>query len=170
MNEEDQRKTCLYLNSVRSNFTACCEYPAVVIWVWQYEICVKECENKPEDQPMRCCILICGLNMGQILNSRTEVSELLQPGYVYSFMLSIGNETLWEPVITNSVSRCFTQFLDMNAGFDCEIIPVSVFSIANCAYLENYLKCPKWNPDNIQECEYTSQYAKKCTGPTDMSQ
>jgi hypothetical protein len=162
------------LNKVRANFTACCHYPAIVIWEWQFNACVKDCNAKgveeEEDEAGRCCVLICGLNAVKILTSRTEISSLKAEGFIYSFMLSIGNESIWEPVITNAINRCFSEFASINDGYDCGLIPFNIYDVADCAYLENYLKCPSWNPSGLPECKYTYQYAKDCFGPIDMGQ
>jgi hypothetical protein len=162
---EEQKNACVYLNGVRANFTACCEYPAIVIWDWQYKACYKDCNiegDQDEDETGRCCVLICALNMLQILTSRTEISPIDPKGFVYSFMMSVGNETIWEPVITNAISRCFTQNEGNDQGFDCGIVSHNIYYIADCAYLEHFLKCPKWNPYGLNECAYTHEFAMKC--------
>lgn len=165
----EQTKSCLYLNGVRANFTACCEYPAIVVWEWQMSLCVDECTEKLAnvdeaelEDAERCCILVCNLNAIKILSSKTEASPLEASGFIHSFMLSVGNETIWEPVITNAINRCFSQNEGSDQGFDCGIIPVAIYSIADCAYLEHFLKCPKWNPSGLSQCVYTHQYAKEC--------
>jgi hypothetical protein len=165
---EEQTATCLYLDGARANFTTCCHYPAIVVWDWQFKACYKDCNLEGivevTDRADRCCVVICALKMLQILTSRTEIAPINPKGLIYSFMMSVGNETIWEPVITNAINRCFRQNEGYDQDFDCEIIPRSIYSIVDCAYLENFLKCPKWNPYGLSECAYTHEFAKKCMG------
>lgn len=37
---------CKYLNTIRANYTICCQYPAIVIWTWIYQACLVECIKK----------------------------------------------------------------------------------------------------------------------------
>jgi hypothetical protein len=46
-------------------------------------------------------------------------------GMVYSFMLSVGNESVWTPVIEISSKTCYDQFAGSEDGFFCG----SLFSI-----------------------------------------
>jgi hypothetical protein len=152
----------MYLNDVRANLTACCEYPALVLWQWQYDYCTDTCMQDSLSRD-RCCILVCCLNLLTILGSTTEKTEVKQEGLVYSFLLSVGNDTAWRPVVENSVSRCHTQLSEKENAYDCEVIPKNLYLMVDCAYLENYLKCSKWNPYSYEECPYTHEYVTKCT-------
>lgn len=108
MTDEEQTKKCLFLNSVRSNFTACCAYPALVMWRWQMDICQEHCRSNAEngnEVDVQCCIKVCAFGLLQVLTSDTEFSPVKPSGLIHSFMLSVGNDTKWEPVITNSVNR-----------------------------------------------------------------
>lgn len=87
-------------------------------------------------------------------------------GLIYSFMLSIGNDSAWLPVITASTSRCYDQYGGNDEGMDCGVIPVSIYDVIECSLVENFLKCANWNPYNIAECDYTYQYIQKCSGVT----
>lgn len=164
--DDDLRKQCEYLNSVRSNFTICCEYPQIVIWRWQFDQCCDQCaaQDKSGD---RCCILSCcfGL-MGMLQFSQSDdgntTATFMQEGMVYSFLLSVGNDTAWLPVITASTQRCTDQFGGNDEGFDCDVIPISLYTIMDCSYNQNYLKCPTWNSYNLAACDYTYQYVQKC--------
>lgn len=164
---DEQLKVCTYLNTVRANFTACCEYPGVVMWEWQLTNCEEECgatDENYENEDTFCCLSVCCFYTVKVLSSQTEIAPLLPDGFIYSFLLSVGNDTAWEPVITGAVNRCYSQYLD-DQGYDCGVIPFSMYSIIDCAYLENYLKCPTWNPQNLRECAFTAEYARKCATP-----
>lgn len=169
--EDEKKANCKYLNSVRANFTVCCEYPVLVIWMWQYKICVKECKAQDRANE-RCCILPCCFRFLGVLNiTKTTDPETNEEkvttdvdwnGLVYSFLLSVGNDTRWLPVVTDSTSRCYNDFSGSNDEIDCDVIPRSLYTVIDCAYVENYVKCPVFNPAGLKECSYTMQYAQKC--------
>lgn len=152
----------MYLNDVRANLTACCEFPALVIWQWQYDSCTETCATEDSLSHDRCCIMVCCLNMLTILGSTTEKTDVRKEGLVYSFLLSVGNDTSWLPVVENSVSRCHSQFSEANNDYDCGVVPLNLYLMVDCAYLQNYLKCPKWNPYGYEECAFTNEYVQKC--------
>jgi hypothetical protein len=159
--DDEKRKNCAFLNTVRPNLTSCCEYPAIVIWDWQYKICEDYCdENDTGDD--RCCILICGMNSLGVLSSISEPSDVNWEGLVSSFLLSVGNDTAWFPVINGSIYRCYSQFSEKNNEYDCGVIPRNLYLITDCGYIENYLKCPNWNPSQIDTCTYSHEYISKC--------
>lgn len=145
----------------------CCEYPSLVVWRWQANICIAECEKSGRGKD-RCCVTPCCFGIAGILNViKNEDGSVAQVdvdprGLIYSYLLSVGNDTLWLPVVTNSVNRCYEQFSEQNNAYDCDVIPLNLFIVINCAYGENYLKCPRWNPYNIRECEFTYKYVEKC--------
>jgi hypothetical protein len=51
-----------------------------------------------------------------------EFGELiLNPaGIIDSFLLSVGNNTQWIPVVTHTTHKCYDQFANSGQGFDCE--------------------------------------------------
>lgn len=83
-------------------------------------------------------------------------------GLIYSFMLSVGNDTQWKPVISESSNNCVLQFDGAGGEMDCEVIPKSLYDILNCVYSRNYQKCPPWNPYGLEACQYTMMFVKKC--------
>ena len=89
-------------------------------------------------------------------------SEINFRGLVYSFMLSIGNDSLWDPVVNNVVSRCYDQFGAVGTEFDCDVIPLSLYEVIRCSYNQNFLQCPTWNSHGIEECKYTYDYVSQC--------
>jgi hypothetical protein len=100
-------------------------------------------------------------------------------GLVNSFLLSVGNDTLWKPVLEISLGRCNDQFKDYAEEFYCsgsevqvEVdktmnqmlsiseLPKDFLPTAFCSYLENFIKCPRYNPDPA--CKITMKYVQKC--------
>lgn len=156
---------CKNLNSVRANFTACCRYPLIVIERNYITECNDTCVFEEEDYD--CCISTCALEKnGMIYNVTNEDGstsvDISSEAMVRSFMLSIGNEERWINVLNQSVQRCYDQFMSLS-DFDCDgRVPLSLFDITDCCYIENYLKCPPWNPSGLKECEYTLQYLSEC--------
>jgi hypothetical protein len=47
-------------------------------------------------------------------------------GIVNSFLLSVGNDTLWKPVLEISLARCNDQFKDYAEEFYCSGLIVEV--------------------------------------------
>lgn len=166
--EEEKQKTCEYLNSVRANYTICCHYPLLVMWTYQYNECLAECNVTGWDTHGSCCLQPCCLRKIGLLNpvynedgvlSKSEVDWL---GLVYSFMLSVGNDTQWFPVVNGTSYRCYLSYSETQNGVDCGGIPLNLYDVIGCCYNENFLKCPPWNPHNIKQCDQTWQYVKKC--------
>lgn len=164
--QDGSETNCEYLNTVRANYTACCEYPLLVVWQWQMRRCSDPCNNTTGDLEF-CCVISCCFNSLGII--RTVVNDdastqidIDTQGLIYSLMLSVGNDTQWHLVITNSAERCYSQF-SATGEFECDgQIPAHLFSIADCVYIENFLKCAKWNPNVLIECDATYKYVKGC--------
>lgn len=164
--KEDKKENCKYLNSVRSNFTACCEYPLLVALLADYRKCNRICarQNKLTD---RCCNLVCLLQRLGIIYSidsedGTTRIEIDKASLASSFLLSIENDEKWVPVVNSSIDKCYSQ-ISAIGEFDCGTdIPKHLYLIIKCGYTENYLKCAKWNPFNLKECAFTMQYVQKC--------
>lgn len=162
--EEEKQKSCSYLNSIRANYTICCEYPILVMWRWQYNYCQELCNY----DAYNCCSYECSYRLLGVLVETVNEDGTFQIdvdwlGLVYSFLNSVGNDTLWTPVVHEAVKRCHDQF--SNTGeYYCYKVPYYLFTIMDCAYIENYLRCAKWNPYGIKECDITYQYVKKCFG------
>lgn len=93
------------------------------------------------------------------------VSDVDWKGLVYSFLLSVGNDTQWEPVLNLVCERCYQQFSGnpREDEYYCEEIPISLFTVIDCSYVQNFVMCPTYNPHNAKECDYSMQYIKKCT-------
>lgn len=115
----------------------------------------------------QCCILSCCLYTLGVLTANknangSPVASFYPAGLIYSFMLSVGNDTQWAPVIAYSSNRCSVHITDKNGQLDCDVIPKSLYDVIDCQYIQNYLNCPTWNPKGIEACHYTMTFVKKC--------
>ena len=41
-------------------------------------------------------------------------------GLIFSYLLSVGNDTRWVPVISTAAKTCFDHFDGANEGYSCE--------------------------------------------------
>lgn len=166
--ETEDEKACRYLDSVRTNYTVCCQYPVLVVWKWQYDECLKKCTQKGHSFN-HCCVFPCCFNKLGVLkviyadDGNVTSVDVDWRGPVYSFMLSIGNDTRWEPLLNSVVGRCNEQFGGTDGSLHCGEIPNSLFDVIDCCYKQNFLQCPTWNPFLIPECQYTFDFVSKCT-------
>lgn len=158
---------CQYLNSIRANYTICCQYPVLVVWNWLFRACYAECRHLGMGWIMSCCVNICCYKSGGMLdvinfeNGTVEKVNIVPKGIANGLMLSIGNDSRWTSVIEISVERCYEQFFDPTPSRFCAI-PDSIFEVIDCTYTQNFMKCPIWNPHGIAECEYTMRYVTEC--------
>lgn len=149
--------------------TVCCQYPMFVIWTWQFNLCVKQCAGVSK-RLQSCCQAKCQyVDQQGLLTVTTNEDGSYGPtsmnpaALVTSFLLSVGNDTQWAPVVTNSVQRCYDDIWGASDGTVlCGFIPISFFDIINCCYIEDYLKCPNYNPYSLSECDYTYKFVKDC--------
>jgi hypothetical protein len=140
----------------------CCKSPDLTALSWQVDYCYDDlCKNNTDE----CCAFICLfklLGFAQFPEDRNEPAVLDPEGLVYSFMLSVDNDTSWEPVIRNSVKRCWNDNYGVSTDLYCNF-PLDLWTgIGNCAFWENFLRCPIYNPNGITECEATRQYITEC--------
>jgi hypothetical protein len=113
---EVEENSCTYLNNIRANFTICCRYPTFVIWKWQYNECVDHCSTFD-----LCCFAICTLQKLDVLEIEDDGdASISAQGLIVAFMLSVGNDTQWLPVITDSVHRCHDQFANGGGDYKCD--------------------------------------------------
>lgn len=152
-------------------------YPTFVLWWWQYNTCNNNCKDVEDYLAKICCqwrcyyveaihlFILTTNDDGSVAKSDINTTSLIA-----SFLLSVGNDTRWAPVVTNSVQRCYDDLYQSKEGkLFCDILPKTLYSVIDCTYNENFLKCPVWNPHNLIECEYTYKYVEKCSdlfGPT----
>lgn len=146
---------------------ACCEqYPLMVAWTWQMDQCTDSCYMAKT--PTRCCVLSCVFYMIGVLKANfnadgSVASTVVDPaGLIYSFMLSVGNDTQWEPIITESVNWCNDQYGGVTSKYECKVIPLNLYEIVDCTTVQDYLKCPPWNPHNLPECQQTQEFVRDC--------
>ena len=176
MTEDEKQQYCDHLHAIRAKFTECCEYPKLGIWGWDVNDCDLYCATQgvtgqadENGDVGYCCGLSCQYYKMQLISLAKDPttglllpSELYNTGYLYSFMLSVGNDTQWEPIIKDVVDRCYNQFASTGNGYYCEIIPYTLWSVAECCYMELFMKCPNWNPQGLASCALTYEYAVKC--------
>jgi hypothetical protein len=92
-----------------------------------------------------------------------EILFILDPQSLRdSFLFSVKNEPAWEPVITRSVQRCAYDLIGSSDEYQCEVVPMEFYSIIDCTYKENFLKCPVYNPFKLPECSATRRYVEEC--------
>lgn len=70
------------------------------------ERCAEQC-----NQERGCCDIVCTFLITNLItiNEAGEGSVKLE-GYITAFMLSVGNDSMWLPVITSSTHKCIDQF------------------------------------------------------------
>ena len=164
--ESERFSKCKYLNSVRASYTACCQYPMLVVWTWQFKECKENCVGIDTNG---CCTLSCCLNkLGALTLLKDEKGRVDRVivnwhGLVYSFMLSVGNDTKWGPVLKEVVSKCDDENGSTDSGYECDgLIPMSFYDIVKCSYRQNFLNCPNWNPSGRADCQYTYDFVEQC--------
>lgn len=81
---------------------------------------------------------------------------------IASFLNSVGNNRLWEPIIKKAFNRCFDDRFGTSDGYLCDVIPSSLESVICCTYKETFLKCPNYNPNGISSCKETREYLEMC--------
>jgi hypothetical protein len=74
-----------------------------------------------------CCVGVCFYVRLGILAKSSDGSEKLEVDYkgiVYSFLLSVGNSTIWAPIIETSMKTCYEQFNYAGEGYYCDGLKV----------------------------------------------
>lgn len=82
-----------------------------------------------------------------------NTSEIHSDKITAAFLLDVNNDTRWQPVVNRSVERCYNDFVGHTDTYQCEVIPRSLYDIADCTYAQNFLQCPVFNY-SIPDCEY----------------
>lgn len=86
-------------------------------------------------------------------------------------MTSVGNDPIWLPIVTLTTKRCYADFFDFSDEYYCDEIPKYLYDVVDCTYIENFLRCPLFNPKRLNQCLMTFQYVDEClrtTGPADL--
>jgi hypothetical protein len=109
-----------------------------------------------------CCITLCNYRTVGFIPKKTQTSGFdLCKGLTYSFALSVGNKTSWVDVIESSCSKCVEK-AEKSEEFDSCGIPLYLFEIIDCAYIEQFLNCVDLNPYRIEQCDLTREYVRDC--------
>jgi hypothetical protein len=110
-------------------------------------------------------MIVCWLKKNKILLYSTDPNfkpEVNIDAVIISFNESVNGDKEWEPIIKNSFDRCYHDRIGTVDGFHCDVIPKSFYSVLECAYKEQYLKCPNYNPKKLDNCKETLEYADIC--------
>lgn len=93
--------------------------------MWQMEACQRKCRREGRNND-NCCVLPCCLFLLGILKETSpDAKPAVDPtGLAYSFLLSVGNDTVWMPVIEGSTQRCYNDYIGAVDGFQCDVIPL----------------------------------------------
>lgn len=159
------KETCIHLNSVRANFTACCEYPNFGITIDVMD----KCTNETKDLQDSNCTLSCIFISAGILKKVTEDdgidkfdidSKFLSDG----ILLTIDKNPDWIDTVTKSSKVCYDQIFEKLGKADYAecFVPEQLYMMLSCVTLENVKNCPVWNPYSLEGCDYTRQYVEKC--------
>ncbi|CAG9811935.1 unnamed protein product [Chironomus riparius] len=135
---------CAAMDANRRNFSDCCEYPQLVVWQWQYNMCIKNVQAKGQE-PNRCNVMPCCYQYMGTIDSTVTKSGIKVAGLKYSFLLSVNNNTAWVKPINESVEICNKHLRKTvpskrNANayksfWDCyETIPLYLYDIIGCSY------------------------------------
>lgn len=135
-------KCCDKLNKERKGFTACCEYPMMVVYETWRAKCADSC-SKVSSSSENCCVLNCCLKRLKILyeNPRDGINP---EAMSRSFLLSVYNDTKWVYPIMSSVALCHAKYavtkkeLENDDNMDCSgLVPKHFYDVVDCAYNRN---------------------------------
>jgi hypothetical protein len=126
-----------------------------------------ECKNEfPIDAD--CKQISC--HMKKVGITKFVIDPYIRPNFdpealIQAFLSSVlQTDGVWEPVVRRSVNRCFDDFTGAVDGFICDqTMPAILLEVIVCTYKENFLRCPTWNPDKLEICEFTQDFVSKCT-------
>jgi hypothetical protein len=150
----------------------CCKLPEMEFEMSIAEECNRECAEKNlEDDVDSCCSRICVLEKLDIILVSTDpnVKSFVKPeGIVKMFMNTVGNDPAWLPIVQSSTMRCFDDVAVMSEEYLCgNKIPYGLTVMEFCCFKENYLKCPYWNPQKIDNCTICRNVIEECLASTD---
>lgn len=77
-------------------------------------------------------------------------------------MISVGSDSVWEPVVSKSTQRCYDDFNGVSKDLYCNAPMNFLYDIVNCVYKENFLRYPNYNPSGLTGCEAARQYIDEC--------
>lgn len=174
-NEYELEDRCGFLVSVmESNDSACCTFPSLEIFNGPYRECENNCTAKYGEEAPCCPFACCLTALGVITTVNDENGNFLSAdinvaGIIKSFLSSVDNDLSWEPVLSDSVTRCNDQYGAPGDGYDCGNTPKNFYKVVDCSYVQNFMTCPDWNPSGLEGCQYRMEFYSKCIGaPTDV--
>lgn len=129
-----------------------------------YQHCLKICVSPNGRIEDPCCEPACCLKkIGILVPSDNSSEPAVDASRIsYSFLLSVGGDIGWQPVINQSVRRCFDQVENTPVQYeyeDCPGMPTILNKIVNCCYKENFLRCARWNQSN-EDCVFAYKYVE----------
>lgn len=165
------------MGEVGDNWTLCCVYPDLFAisgfsddksFDDIFVKCYNECNFTfylESWEAWLCCYRICILREVGFLLFSTDPNIMPQTnvqGVINIYMTSVQNDPAWEPIIRSSVNRCFDEANAFEFTYECGVIPSSLKFIYECCFIEQFLKCPYWNPDKREECPVIYKYNEEC--------
>lgn len=155
---------CKELNEKRANYSICCKNPEIVMYQEQLDQCRESCNNTGKADDL-CCLQTCSFEkIGVIeMTSPGQNAKIIAQGIKNSFLNSVSNITMWQPIVNQAVDRCYKDYLKSTGGIICDCIPNYLFDILDCSYRENFLRCPEYNPFKLDECELTLSFVQECS-------
>ena len=60
------------------------------------------------------------LGIVEYVDDVSDLTKVSYKGLVYSFLLSVGNDTRWVNTLESAAKSCISQFDGANEGYDCE--------------------------------------------------
>lgn len=144
-----------------------------MFWSNIVDDCKDECEKKGEvfdpdnsnsSEIAHCCQRPCLLAKSGILifsNDPNIKPFLDKEGIIVAFLMSVKNNTIWEPIIRSSVGRCYEDFQSTTYGYYCNTIPFTLEQIISCCYKQTFLKCPDYDMKR-RGCKETFDFVQDC--------
>lgn len=172
LTDDETQQECNDLRAVMESYDACCEYPEFVFADNLNEECNRKCRKVKGVLAIEvdiCCYRECYVVPLGILkvvkdkNGNILESDLDWHAIAKIFMSSVGNDTMWEPIINNVVLRCYNQFGVSVTDYDCEFFTTAYSDMIYCTVKQIYLQCPKWNLEGLENCKHTYEYVSKCS-------
>lgn len=146
------------------NWFACCKYPFLMISDEQWKDCASRCQTAEN----RCCFYTCYMaDLGGLTTVRDENGNITSAtinwqGIVKSFMMSVGNDPIWEEPLNRIMPECYEKFGSISDQTSCGFVPMDFSVVTDCGTRQSYLQCPNWNPTGLQNCSVNRAFMEKC--------
>jgi hypothetical protein len=94
-----------------------------VVWKWQLKTCTDACKGSNDNQ---CCVLVCAYRALKVIypeGMSQQDKQSFSPieGFIGSFLLSVGNSTVWKPVLKSAADYCNEVIEKTDEVDDCDI-------------------------------------------------